>query len=85
MRQYTNWGVITGLVCLMVVRILLAGWFATMTPLWENFDEVNHYYVAQYRGGIDDARPQMDWSSEYQIFNQFSQPPLYHFLVGLLI
>jgi 4-amino-4-deoxy-L-arabinose transferase-like glycosyltransferase len=76
---------IIGILGLMALRMLVAGWFAAMTPLWENFDEVNHYYVAQYRGGIDDARPQMDWSNEYQIFNQFSQPPLYHLLVGLLI
>lgn len=73
------------LTSLVMVRLLLAGWFATMTPLWENFDEVNHYYVAQYRGGIDDTLPQSDWPQQYQIFNQFDQPPLYHFLVGRLI
>ena len=74
-----------GLITLMVVRLLLAVWFTLMTPLWENFDEVNHYYVAQYRGGIDDTLPQQDWSPEYQIFNQINQPPLYHWLVGMLI
>jgi 4-amino-4-deoxy-L-arabinose transferase-like glycosyltransferase len=85
MTHGRNSRTLIGLITLMVVRLLLAGWFTTMTPLWENFDEVNHYYVAQYRGGIDDALPQQEWSPEYQIFNQISQPPLYHFLVGSLI
>ncbi|MDQ7028051.1 MAG: glycosyltransferase family 39 protein [Anaerolineae bacterium] len=80
-----RWQTLLALISLVALRLLLAGWFATMTPLWEYFDEVNHYYVAQYRGGIDDTLPQNDWAEQYQIFNQFNQPPLYHFFVGRLI
>lgn len=73
------------LVALLVFRLVWAGLFAVATPLWEHFDEINHYYVVRYRGGISDERPDLTLPPHYRIFSQFDQPPLYHMLTGWLV
>lgn len=72
---------------LMAIRLLIGGAYALWTPPFANPDELSHYDVARFiaREGRQPTLADAPVSSDYHIFVQYTQPPLYYWMTAPLV
>lgn len=77
------WAAALGL--LLLGRFLLAFGFATQIPLWERYDELNHYRYAWFIAHEGRLPTKADMPSDlplgWEFFVQYEQPPLYYLMI----
>lgn len=82
-RMDTRW-----LLGLIVLRIVLLGWYASHLPLLEKYDEANHYDVAHFiarAGRLPQVGDAPNVADHLRIYQQYDQPPLTYLLLAPIV
>lgn len=75
-----------GLIAIVILRVLLAGWFASHAPFSETLDEWNHIRYMAFIASEQRLPTEEDYPAEIPViarnFIQYNQPPLMYLLGG---
>lgn len=66
---------------ILIIRLSAALYFSLSTPLWERYDEINHYQYARFLAHekrLPQADDFPDVPADLNIYVQYNQPPLYY-------